>query len=409
MIEENTKTYNETSNALENVQPLSVEENRVTTIGELLQKKRESKNLTLKTISQQTKIHIGLLQCLERNELDKLPSKTYVKGFVKSTAKILNLDQEIALGILEATYNRELKIGKKPSPNLEIKNGSIRPMPSTMASLETVKSITASSTFLLAKIAIGTIVLGVIGFNVKNFIDRSTEGKTKLPQVLSTIHQKTNPALKTVTTNDASKMTLAVPETPAPANPIQVNIIQDKKDNNQKSEITINDIKFKAVSLAEKQFTEDNSMSKEDLNEVFPSRYKFPPTKGVENLFINAVDGDSWITYKVDDKEIKKYVLRQGRTVFIHGEKIRLFLGNTKSVKVFYNNKLINLSSKGGVKNLILPEELKTTYMTPLFVFQKDGSVLTSDEYIKSNQSATSTTAPPSNPAIKPPATIKKL
>jgi cytoplasmic iron level regulating protein YaaA (DUF328/UPF0246 family) len=90
----------------------------------------------------------------------------------------------------------------------------------------------------------------------------------------------------------------------------------------------------------------------------------------------------------------------------MRGEKIRLFIGNTKTLKIFYNNKLISL--KGGTtKNLVFPEELKTKYMSPLFVFQKDGSVVTSDEYIKANQPATTPTptATPSKVPATTPAT----
>ena len=271
-------------------------------------------------------------------------------------------------------------------------------------SLETVKSITSSSTLLLAKIAIGITILGVIAFNIKNIIERSAEEQPKLPNVLSTIRprDKSNhliqAKIETKAIQNDSEINAELTDEPTP---MKVNIIQDIKAENQNSEVTINDIKLKTISLGEKQFTFDNSIKDEQLDEIFPSRYKVLVTKGVENLFINAIDGDSWITYKLDDKEIKKYVLRQGRTLFLRGEMIRLFIGNTKTLKVFYNNKLINLGSKAGGKNLVLPEELKTKYMAPLFVFQKDGTALTSDDYLKTNEAQISK-APMLTPAIAP-------
>lgn len=386
-----------------------------TSIGELLRGRREEKGLNLKTISQQTKIHMGLLEHLENNELAKLPSKTYVRGFVKSAAKILGIDQELALTVLEATYNRDQKVGKKEVPNYEMRNEAARNTLSAIAAtpLETVKSVTASSTAFLAKIAVGVFILGIIGFNVKNLIDRSAEERLKLPQVLSTHHQKSATTQKAAV-KEVPKVEVKEEVVP---DPIQVNIIQDKKDTAPKTDITVNDVNLKAISLGEKQFTEDNSMPAEKIDEIFPSRYKVRVTKGIENVYVNAVDGDSWITYKVDDKEIKKYVLRQGRSVFLRGENIRLFLGNTKAVKVFYNNKLVNLNTKTGVKNIVLPEELKTKYMAPLFVFQKDGTVLTSDDYVKTNQqlapastpTSTAPTAKQSTQPVAPAAPVKSL
>jgi len=366
----------------------------IVTIGQLLRQKREERGLNLKTISQQTKIHMGLLEHLENDDLAKLPSKTYVRGFVKSAAKILGINQEEALDVLEATYNRGSKSVKKENTNIEIKNEAVRNTltPMTSTPLDTVKSVTASSTAFLAKAAVVVLIVGVVGFNVKNLMDRSAEDKMKLPQVLSTIHQRTKSAPKPKAAPQPKTETTA-----SPAEPIQVNIIQDQKLAHQNTEVVVNDVKLKNISIGEKQFTEDNSLSKEQYDEYLPSRYRVQPTKGVETVFINAVDGDSWITYKVDDKEIKKYVLRQGRTVFMRGSLIRLFIGNTKSVKVFYNNKLIGL--KGTTKNLVLPEEAKTKYMIPLFIFNKDGSAETSDEAAKKTQPAQAAPAQPQTPA----------
>ncbi|MDO9180870.1 MAG: helix-turn-helix transcriptional regulator [Bacteriovorax sp.] len=387
---------------IERVEHLEVKEvpETIIFIGELLRSKREEKGLNLKAISQQTKVHMGLLEHLENNDLAKLPSKTYVRGFVKSAAKILGINQEVALNSLEATYNRNNKNIKKEIPNYEMRNETARNTLTSMVAtpLETVKSVTASSVAFLAKVVVGILIFGVIGFNIKNLIDRSAEERLKLPQVLSTIHQKLKAAPKTAPTKTIVKQddNLA-----AQLNPIKVNIIQDKKDSSQKSEITINDVVLKTISLGEKQFSEDDSIPENKMEEIFPSRYKVRVTKGIENVFINAVDGDSWITYKVDDKEIKKYVLRQGRSVFLRGEKIRLFVGNTKSIKIFYNNKLIALNAKSAVKNIVFPEDIKTKYMSPLFVFQKDGTVVTSEDYIKLNQKDHPTIVAPVTPATK--------
>ena len=356
---------------------------------------------------------MGLLEHLEKNELSKLPSKTYVRGFVKSAAKILGINQEVALNALEATYNREdAKIIKKEIPNHEMRNEAARNTLSSIVAtpLEAVKTVTAFSATFMAKLVVGLIVVGVIGFNIKNLADRSAEEHLKLPQVFSTIHQKVKSSAKVIASKAAPK-TAPVDIVPPP--PIKVNLIQDKKDTTQKSEITVNDVSLKNISIGEKQFTEDNSITGEKLEEIFPSRYKVNVTKGTENVFINAIDGDSWITYKVDEKEIKKYVLRQGRSVFLRGGNIRLFVGNTKSLKIFYNNKLIALNAKSNVKNLVFPEELKTKFMSPLFVFQKDGTVVTSEEYVKTSQkeqplnTKESKEAKPT-PAVTP-ATTKKL
>ena len=371
------------------------------TIGRLIMKTREEKGLSLKTISQQTKIHIGLLENLEADQFEKLPSKAYVRGFVKSAAKILSLDQNYALELLDKAYVENPQAKKEETPNNEMRNETARNTLTVMSAtpLETVKSVTASSSIFLVKAAVAILVIGVIGINVKNFFERSKEETIKLPEVLSTT-QKRKPVVKAPPVVEAKKAEV-------PEEPIQVNIIQDK---NIKTDVTIKDVTLKPISIADRQLTEDKSMTAEQVNEYLPAKYRVQPVKGIETLFLNAVEGDSWLTYKVEDKEIKKFVLRQGRTLFLRGSLIRVFIGNTKSLKAFHNNKPVNLSNdKNSVRNLVLPEEMKTKFMSPLFVFQPDGSVLTSEEFMKQNQTPKAeaqkqipASAPASTPAPAP-------
>ena len=372
------------------------------TIGQLIRQKREEKNLSLKVISHQTKIHIGLLECLEADQFEKLPSKAYVRGFIKSTTKILGIDYNMALGLLDRAYEKNAARFSPASPNQEMKTETAMNTLSAIAAtpLETVRSVTLSSSMFIVKSIAVLVVVGIIGFNIKNYMERaSDDSETKLPEVLTTLTRKKTEVVK--------PKPVPVVETPKVEEPIEINIIQDK---NQKVDVTVKDINLQTISLGEKQFAEDTTLSEAAKKELLPEKYRIQPVKGTETVFINATEGDSWLTYKVDDGNIKKYVLRQGRTLFLRGSTIRLFLGNTYSLKVFYNNKLLNLSAnnKTGVKNLVFPEELKTKYMAPLFVFQEDGTVVTSDDFLKDNQTkGTTVPAARTAPAATPKAVTK--
>ncbi len=393
MIENNNDAPTEEINSppLEATNPaLTVDETM--TIGRLIKMKREEKNLSLKVISQQTKIHIGLLENLEADQFDKLPSKTYVRGFIKSTSKILNMDQEYALHLLDIAYAKNDSKSLYSAPNKEIRTETARNTLSSIATtpMGATKLMDASSVFFLIKTLTVIVVVGAVGYNVKNYIDKMPkETEVKLPEVLTTLHKKKEPTPKVVVT--------PVEVEPVVVEPIQINLIQDK---NLKTDVTVKDINLKTISIGEKQFVEDKSLSEEAQKELLPERYRVQAVKGVETVFINASEGESWLTYKVDDKDIKKYVLRQGRTLFLKGSLIRLFIGNTYSLRVFHNNKLINLNatSKSGVKNLVIPEELKTKYLAPLFVFKEDGTAVTSDEFLKENQDKPKITKPLANP-----------
>lgn len=80
-------------------------------IGQILADERQKQRITLSQLSQVTKIKIEYLQALEKNQFDKLPASVFVKGFIKSYARVLNLDQRSLLAILRRDY-QENKTGE---------------------------------------------------------------------------------------------------------------------------------------------------------------------------------------------------------------------------------------------------------------------------------------------------------
>jgi cytoskeletal protein RodZ len=66
-------------------------------LGEYLKQAREKKRLSLEQIASQTRIQEHHLQALESEDFANLPAKVFAKGFVRSYAKALGLDEEEAL------------------------------------------------------------------------------------------------------------------------------------------------------------------------------------------------------------------------------------------------------------------------------------------------------------------------
>jgi cytoskeletal protein RodZ len=75
-----------------------------TSIGDYIKKMRTQKGLELEDIAKKTKINLTVLRELENNNLQKLPDKTYVKGFLKSIVREMGVDSSKALLLLEETY-----------------------------------------------------------------------------------------------------------------------------------------------------------------------------------------------------------------------------------------------------------------------------------------------------------------
>lgn len=73
--------------------------------GERLQRERELRSITLDEIAASTKIGTRLLHALEAEEFDKLPGGIFNKGFVRSYARYLGLDEEQAVSDYLAAEN----------------------------------------------------------------------------------------------------------------------------------------------------------------------------------------------------------------------------------------------------------------------------------------------------------------
>ncbi len=393
-------------------------------IGSLLKQMRENKGYSLKLVSQQTKIHLALLESLENNQLLRLPSKTYVKGFVKSYAKLLGIPLSEAMDLFEKTYRDHLGI---PDHTKNLNTISATSESTTVQSSSLNWSEIARSTFQFLYEYKGAIVKSSIGLtlavlfivNFQSLFHFTTQKNEKvvLPEVISTTTKT-----KKKTTHYESTQKLSENKTSTtPSTTTTTNITSENKLNTQekitlnqtqqtpktdlkdieavktdlniitkdqiKSEIKLNDdLTLKPISAVQKQY-KTIDLTPEEFELFLPKRFQVNSAAGKEAIFVNAVDGDSWLTYKVDNQEIKKFVLRQGRTLFISGKMIRLYLGNTKNLKVFYNNKPIEFITANGTKNAVFPDNQKAKFMTPLFIFQKNGSAITSEDAIlKLNQ-----------------------
>lgn len=64
------------------------------TIGEILKRTRESRELTVERVNRETKISVSVILSLEQDDLDSFSSETYLKGFLKNYARYLELDPD---------------------------------------------------------------------------------------------------------------------------------------------------------------------------------------------------------------------------------------------------------------------------------------------------------------------------
>lgn len=76
-------------------------------VGQILAEERQRQSITLARMSQLTKIKKEFLQYLENNQFDQLPPSTFVKGYIKAYARVLELDNKSLLALLRRDFQED--------------------------------------------------------------------------------------------------------------------------------------------------------------------------------------------------------------------------------------------------------------------------------------------------------------
>ncbi len=345
-------------------------------IGTIIREAREKKKVSIKIVAQHTKISSTNLEALESNDFSKLPNEAYVRGYVKSCSKLLGLNESESLAILQSNYDAlekpkrilEKIEEKKEQESKENNQLIIKMLGVVVVVIIFVFLITSGSDKKKEASTDGTDIAQV----EEDVVD--DEDETITPVVLSN-----NTPLKTEATPTVAPIPEAtIKPTPVPTEAPKV-VEKEVKKEEAKKEEEKEEINLRPITGTLYGF--DNSASEDQLDEWLPSNFKANVTEGKQNVFINAVNRDTWLTYQVDGGEIKKFILKKDQKLFVTGEEILFFLGNFNVAKIFLNNKLLSISSRSGVKSLVFPQEKAKEHFYPLFIYKDNGSVINSKTF----------------------------
>lgn len=366
-------------------------------LGDFLREKRIAKNYTLEKITQKTKINLNILRAIEANDYQHLPSPAYIKGFVTSYSKTLGLDINEVYSKMEYTY---FKVVGKSFPALnhttqfksqdqssdqmtgEVKDQQEAPhkvIENSNNVIENTKSL------LPIVIFVGVVVAIIGGYQVistiiKNEVEASKQqdlGPTFEPSsALVKDKVAPAPAQASSVTTDEKKVDSATEQKPVEA---------EKKDElvEIKQDVIRNFPIVEFRKIRSKLFTVVTDAPENDNEEILPSNIKQMMNSELQNVYIKAIEGSTWLSYKIDEKPIESVIIEKGKDLFLQGAEIRIFLGNVRVTRIFYNNMMISGDTKTGVKSLVFPEASNGKFMLPLFPKAKDDILYTHEEYMK--------------------------
>ncbi|MEA9356031.1 RodZ domain-containing protein [Bacteriovorax sp. PP10] len=76
--------------------------------------------------------------------------------------------------------------------------------------------------------------------------------------------------------------------------------------------------------------------------------------QGSIKVSINAKNGNSWVSFKVDKNPIRQLTLKKGSSIVLTGEKIRLTLGNYKALEIYDSNEIVSIAKNNKGKAVVV-------------------------------------------------------
>jgi cytoskeletal protein RodZ len=205
--------------------------------GELLKAERIKQDIKLSDIAFALKLSIKVIQSIEAGQVESLPSKTFVRGFVKSYAEYLKLDSVSVLKQFQEEMGSTSPVPKSPPPmpiNDNQKKPSKEPEPLTAIN-EKMSSggLTRNHIVIFVVVTLFTIFFATINHFMNQY------SKERIETIVSTSPDQTpSPALGT--TDPGSQQSTNVES--AVASTVNVNYSDTSADQaapieNQKNEI----------------------------------------------------------------------------------------------------------------------------------------------------------------------------
>jgi cytoskeleton protein RodZ len=195
------------------------------TLGEKLRQAREERGVSISEVAEQTRISALYLECIENDDYRTLPGGIFNKGFVKSFAKVVGIDEQ------EALQDYTQLIANQGSP--------VADEPKTYRSeVMTDDRISSSSlpTIIIAVIILGLMTAGILAFlnfyNKESGVPANTAANTNANVNSNTATNMAAINTNAAPTSDAPTMNNLKVEFKALTAPVSLSLTADGKKLN---------------------------------------------------------------------------------------------------------------------------------------------------------------------------------
>lgn len=303
------------------------------TLGEFLRQEREQRGITIEQMASATKINVRMLHALEADHFAELPAKPFVRGFVTSYARFLGLDSQEIL----TRFGDFIEQRSNDRPNKESGHSGY---------VFEKREGEQSRTFLWAIMGSFVILGGIAIFVLKPSLRHHRPSHADR---LRAVHVAASPK--------PSSAPVAVIASPQPP---------ETSGQAPKPQIS-------AAPAPSPTRTPDVEDENEERPDPLNSGLDLLPGKIRHKVIFKAL-ADAWVRYRVDEKPMMKFMLRQDRILVLRGKDIIRFQVSNPKAMTFnaLNGKGAqpisaekNLTTQRGTPTLIFPYHLTSTVQDP--------------------------------------------
>ena len=286
--------------------------------GSLLRAARSDRGMSIEEVSRQLRLSVRQITALEEDDYDKLSSTTFLRGFVRNYAKLLQMDAAPLLQLLQQT------VPPPPPPTISYQIEGI-PFPSNHK--QGKRGLIVGGAVILALLLL-----------IFEIYDGNESNKEKQPAVKMELRTETEqvitqPQFEVPPAFSAKDADLALPDDPTP--PVEV-----VKAVPKKQEIPPPPSPARQVTAA--------AVSPESAKTTAPASAGVvaPESADWADVLRLVFEGEAWA--EVKDSRGKLLLSRinpRGTEQILHGKPpFSLAIGNASHVKLVYNNKPVDLA-----------------------------------------------------------------
>jgi len=317
----------------------------VQSVGHLLRNARMAKGMSVDDVSRQLRLSVPQIEAIEKEDFEKIPGRTFLRGFIRNYAHLVQLDPAPLLQMLPASARIVSTYERTPFKNKQISFSSNREAPGNHSLI-----IAA----ILLVIVLGAYFLFENGGWNKNSDSSIASEETKIESATASvdIQLPLSAAVKNSTgapVNKSSEVTHTArsPENAETAADVKTTTVAvDIKPVVEKSGKTEKTEKIEKTEKAEKaEKTEKIEKKADTAKNIGHLHFKF-----TADSWVKVVDGAGTSVFE----QLKK----GGSEQMVTGKRpLSIVIGNASGVNLTYNDKEIDISSykkQGGTARFTL-------------------------------------------------------